>query len=695
MDTNNPFAALLGSAGSGGANERQPDNNDRPKNAAAATDEAKRINDLIENVFAITLTSTPRSYPILFVDPVDSPNPNATLHTIEMFENILFERLLLLEPHTSVIPKADDGFAQSEDIFTHQVIIYLFNTYTRLIEYRQVNLPLGRQCDKLEELIIRNASTAMKQPMVYENQSMSDQWLDIFKRNPGQYIEEKRAFLSKIVADIYKDDSIDEEAIKSIFQKIFDECYQVAKLSSLDRSDEWLLLTIQSFVADRKNPQLAELLLNYSTPQTSGSYSGSDGRAFSNSLLGLLLSVNLMPKEDHYEYEYFKDARDREASVYTDLLYTRLSRHLDEMTSIFKSFLLIGGQTRTKILNWLGECLKSNISRRQTWSNNQTLMNVFTASDSFALGLCGMLLRLCKPLLRPDYKVLDVDPTYYAVGDADRSQKNVHMISVDKETCLIPCEDGEQRKSSDSFNFITEIFFMTHQAIELSYCICYQKFVVFNRDVSTVQNQYRDSLQSNQSSWDENRVRSMELQIQRYLCFKQMLIEPNNDRLLLSFYEATSKWLVKCAANRELDSNELQLPLHTTAPKCLASIPECIFENMATYLVFVQYFQDLHIHMDREAKYAIFTVILIFMGDSTRARNPHLRARLAEAMESFLPANAEIPYSENLFAEHPHRDDTVRNIISVFVAIEMTGQNVQFEQKVSIEVGSRGRSAYL
>lgn len=70
------------------------------------------------------------------------------------------------------------------------------------------------------------------------------------------------------------------------------------------------------------------------------------------------------------------------------------------------------------------------------------------------------------------------------------------------------------------------------------------------------------------------------------------------------------------------------------------------------------------------------------MGDSERVRNPHLRARLAEGLESLLPKSSQnFQYNNELFTNHPDRLQIVPCLLNVFVSIEMTGQSVQFEQK--------------
>lgn len=84
------------------------------------------------------------------------------------------------------------------------------------------------------------------------------------------------------------------------------------------------------------------------------------------------------------------------------------------------------------------------------------------------------------------------------------------------------------------------------------------------------------------------------------------------------------------------------------------------------------------------------TMILVYMGSPQRMKNPHLRARLAEALEALLPFHKDEPAGlntlggyqrEKLFLDHEHRRQIVTSLLEVFVGIEMTGQSVQFEQK--------------
>lgn len=328
--------------------------------------------------------------------------------------------------------------------------------------------------------------------------------------------------------------------------------------------------------------------------------------------------------------------------------------------------------------------------------------NLRLASDAFSIGLTAVLLRLCKPLLKPSYKVLVVDPSYCAVFDEDCKKCGVHMKHIYKETCLIPLEVSEVRITADKYNFITECFFMTHKAIDLGYRVCIEKFMKLYREVHRMRSMYDSSVAQHGAERSENILRLVKMTTQQFLSFQFLLMEPTNDTLLVQFYEATCIWLGQLtAANNFLSCTpqtgyapqiirEFTLPIATNNDfKLLKVIPEFVIENMINYLTYLAILQQAEttaLDTDIEAQSAIFTMILIFMGSSERVRNPHLRARLAEGLESLLPKAKRFSayrntFRTNIFNTHPFRLEVAPNLLRVFVDIETTGQSVQFEQK--------------
>lgn len=97
-------------------------------------------------------------------------------------------------------------------------------------------------------------------------------------------------------------------------------------------------------------------------------------------------------------------------------------------------------------------------------------------------------------------------------------------------------------------------------------------------------------------------------------------------------------------------------------------VPELLVENLSSFLVMTRKFHPTT--MEQESLlWPSLTVIVALMGSPGRVKNPHLRAKLAEVLESLLPwqrgeekwlmEHQQIPASrfqrERLFKEHPHR----------------------------------------
>ena len=119
------------------------------------------------------------------------------------------------------------------------------------------------------------------------------------------------------------------------------------------------------------------------------------------------------------------------------------------------------------------------------------------ASDGFFLNLCAVLLRLSQPFSQPSSpKLLKIDPTYIHGTSGDRNiarDRGIHMINLDKETCLIPRADGETlTASANKYSFICECFFLTHTAINVGMHVTQEKFLKLNQELHRIQNLHND-----------------------------------------------------------------------------------------------------------------------------------------------------------------------------------------------------------
>lgn len=434
----------------------------------------KRINDLIQDVFLITLNSTPQNNKqLVFMSDVATVN-NAQLMTFDLLEQALFERCMLGNPEDYLLaPDLNTGTA--EYVVDSQVIRYLYASYSRNERLKNSKDKLvAESSQRFEELILLNTSTALRTPLLFEGQNITDQWQELLQQYHDD-LDTKYNFLSKVslqVADVTDRDS-GMEALREIFYPLFEKIKRSISTASLITLEKWILPTLMAFVFDKKNPFLASLLIDFSTPIREKV----NGLAYSETLIGGLLAISIMPKYPNGPYEFFDNPMDNSAHTMHGTLWNYLKLHLDSIHTLIKGFLLIGGDVREKMLSWIGDCLDANVPRGQIWNNHAAPMmnSTTTAGDGFMIGLCGIMLRLCQPLFKPQLKVLKVDPTYCAVPENERKVKGVHLVKASAETCFLPSDGNEVRTTADEYNFITDCFYMTHKALDLGNIQIYLK----------------------------------------------------------------------------------------------------------------------------------------------------------------------------------------------------------------------------
>lgn len=328
--------------------------------------------------------------------------------------------------------------------------------------------------------------------------------------------------------------------------------------------------------------------------------------------------------------------------------------------------------------------------------------------DGFAINLASVLLRLCQPFVKDHKKLLKIDPTYPAMKLEGRNVEamdtaGLHLLSLHNETCLQPVEQGESRTiSSTPYSFMTECFFLTHRALDLSVRVLIERTQTLYQEIGRLQRTLNDARSQGRDDIIDSFRQSMEMEMSRYLCMRCALLEPNMVQILGQFQVATCVWLVQVVLDREEGDRDsyaplilrpLTFPLPDSAPPTLRCVPELVVESVAWYLKLVKTYSIQALEEGGSSLMEpLLSMLLVMMGSKRRASNPHLRAQLAQSLECLLPRDqGQIPsldpnplgtfQRETLFKDHPHRDQIVPCLLHVFVSIEMTGEGVAFEQK--------------
>ncbi|XP_050319386.1 ubiquitin conjugation factor E4 A [Bactrocera neohumeralis] len=677
----NPFAALL----------------NEPK------EEEGFKQDLLERILLFTLrkgsaSNAARSFPLISMTDIVVDADNDATVSEELLAHAIFERLMLSDPGDYLVESG--GGVCDEDAVETRAICYLHRAFIAC-EHAKAELPEHSDaCEKIRNLILTNASTCTRQPELFINQNLPTQWLEVLEHSDPADTTTQEFFVQTVVKVMAEDDQIEAlGALKAIFYPMLAEVQKQLANINLITIKKNTFLTLSYFVRDKRVPQLGEVLIDYVTPNPNAK-----GSEYMDTLLGQLLCLSIMPKKSNGPFEFFAEIS-LETQHSDPSLWQLMAIHQDAVFALIKQLLVLSTTTKKKTLQWISNCLHANISRGHLWSNiNLPFEQVINqnASDSFMIGLTAVLLRLCAPLCEPSMKVLLVDPTYCAVTDADRQAKQVSILKAAEETCLLPIDEHETRIVAEKFNFVTELFYMTHKAFELGYRACIERYTRMTRELHSLQTAYHDVAQTNPNNdLAKNLLRMLKEQMQQYLCMRNGLMEPTNDTHILKFFEATTIWLTEIALITE-DEFKSALAKQDFAPhtrkerqipdKCefippyLKSVPENVIDNVVAYLSFSRHFPPgQFIEIYQSSHDALFKMIVLFMGSAELVKNPHLRAKLAEALEFLLPkqisGSMRNSFITRVFDSNMDRLKVVRSLLNVFVSIEMTGQSVQFEQK--------------
>lgn len=705
-DPGNPFVGLLGSS-----EVRTPVNTGLLNATTSANliksqeeNDAQTINNLVENIFHFTINpnaldgQTDRQ--LVYLEELAEASTPHKYIDLEALEQALFERLLLQNIETCVLPKTSKSF--KEHVIQKQVFPYLFSSMQNLQSYESVNTDkVGNALCKMKELIFRNAVTALKQPALFEDQDFSKQLVELLQHVDPQ---SHTFFIDIVKAFTLEGDDGTEEQLKQTMLPVLRRIHTDVNKFNLVNLPIYILPSIQVFAS---NPNLAPILMEACEPKTE------TGRLYQDSVIGALLSLSALPKTASSLHEFFENPMDQAATSLVESSIWNASSHLiNNLHKIFLTLLKGGPHMRNRLLTWIGKCLKCNASRGKLWNVQAGEINATTlscVSDGFMLNLGAVLLQLCQPFcVSPDDpKSLKIDPTYAAVPTEECVAKSVHLDCLNTETCLLPALEGDdgqpiKRPTAETYNFVTECFFMTQKCIDLGVRVCAEKLWRFGQELAQAQRALADGESVPHHHMREAlRARAKHL-MTKYVSLRCALLESDMLNNLHRLQATTCTWLVQVAVRSNpthpqasyapTNLVQIQMPVTTPPPDTLRCIPEFVLENIVVLITMARRTVSA---ITEEADITgllepALTLVITFMGDSSRTYNPHLRARLAECLESMLPNHPDDQqplsslasfYREQLFKEHPHRLQLVPCLLDVFVGIEMTGQSVQFEQK--------------
>lgn len=672
--------------------------------------ETQAIDRIIQRVFLVTIDDDGETHqgdmPTSCVFLVDMAAQHSEKHgdgwswlDWELVESALFERLLLPEPAFHVISMDNSERPTKDSASQEKVLLYLLESYHRckmlLKTSQEEDINYIKKC---EHIVVSNTVTSLITPEVYQ-QNIHQQALDVLLNTPTNLdCEEVTQFFHEVASVLDQDEDFSvSDAFTPILQ-LLQARMNPAKSSLSDPINYAFCDVLQLFAG---SAPLAEVLVNFmlpAHPQLAKSYELNP--------FGYILSLSCTPTpgktEDYFEKPSAKSQQERQAT--TDYLWKLISELNKKMHLIFKAILKSSTENRNKLLFWIGTCLDANKARVKLWSRQALDFRLKYCSNEFFINLAAVLLRLCAPFCKLGSNgIVSVDLSYCKVPvkadttEKEMSQMGIHTRGLDEETKLIKIEEEELlpgERPTQQYKFVTDIFFLTQQCLHIGFHVLLEDFYALNRQLHQLQEAYRDASASGGGATGNPLIarlhEEMEKSMSRFLSTRTALLEPAFIENGLNFHISAAS-LLNHLLTSPSDNSTLTmptLPLPEKAPDILAMTPEVIAENAIEFWMFLRRFNEQKLEDAGESLSHIMTFVIVFMGNKKFMNNPHLRAKLAEVLEGLLPisdapnrSNVAIYHRERMFKEHLLDKQLSHAVLSIFVDIEFTGDEHQFEQK--------------
>lgn len=657
---------------------QQPGEREEPSRTSPVDGDA--ITSFLESLLLVTTREGPHSRPLVLL-------PDAGKLDTESLQFVMFERLLLESPDACLVGDSNRG---REEAARSEVVVYLCEVYYRCWAVR--SSPHFHLAQQVQAAVITNLATALEQPELYGGQQPDRQLIDVLLRGLGREaaVEDLTQKLLNHLAD-------QGTPVPPLFDEVIVNITKKLMHCSLMTVD-YQLVDVLDFYASC--PHIAEILTKTPDKVTQDR----SGRGYQNTPLGALLSISCLPKHPAGQFEFFEKPSSQPNHTHKDTensIWIAQNTINARLHKIFYSLLKVSPKAKDGLLTWVESCLESNSGRAGLWhvQGGNPLAAAVYVSDGFMVNLGVVMLQLAQPFTQDlnTAKFLKIDPTYCSAPRMNNENGVVGAYTGDlgRQTTLIPQQEDKPPLHPKQYSFISSCFFLTHRALHLGVQVVQQKLHKLSQELGRMQHELQEA--SAQGSPATEMMRShMETRTTNLLSFKAAIFEPVMVENLLQFLAATAEWLVQIALTPQdqptlpTSLREVKAPLPEEAENhiYLACIPEFLVETLTETISAVRRYsaQVFESSTGTQVLPHLMSFIIVFMGSPHRMNNPHLRAHLAECLETLLPESTNTGgllagYREQLFTAHPAASHLVTALIHVFVSIEMTGQSVSFEDK--------------
>ena len=586
MDNSNPFSNLLGNLPPQEQHheKKEIDTINREEKQDSAESSKCELTMLMEEIFLFSFNPDTKKY--LYLEDFAGQLKSDEEMTVELVGRALFDRLFQLSSESS---------APITDATDPSIIPYLFGCYKRAEVAEKKGGKDKRIITSFQNIILSNAFTALKIPYLFEGINISEEVYALLQSSFDPLLISRESSIYtffKDIVEMFKEEDMTNyksELCQAFFPLLDLTKNRLKKQGSLTKNNEfWPIVRFFTFSKD-----LGEVLILHSTPASD------NGREFEDTLLGLLFAISCIPKTDLGPFEYFDRPADQppQTTEFTmKYIWTSLSSLHSNLNDLFYNLLKC---CRDPVLNWLGSCLEKNVDKGKLW--NQTTQELTPrnyVSDRFMLNLSAVLLHLSNPIVTSDEKLAKVDPEYCSVNTENRDvahEKGVHLIGIEKETCFLP-RPKDFVTSAPKFGVSSDLFFITHKALDLSTRLLHEKLVKLSQELNKLERAWRELQSARGTSTDQGiEIKErMNMRMSLYLSLRAAMTEPKFCESLMNFTTGSSKWACQIAANKKCWDDVDDITVLSEENR-LPFLPEFVATNVCDAILFQRRFNALKI----------------------------------------------------------------------------------------------------
>ncbi|TPP55714.1 Ubiquitin conjugation factor E4 A [Fasciola gigantica] len=323
----------------------------------------------------------------------------------------------------------------------------------------------------------------------------------------------------------------------------------------------------------------------------------------------------------------------------------------EELHNLMLNLLRVGKKhvaLRTLFLQWLGSCISANRARGQLSSTmNGGLLggpdSRGLATDGFLSNLTAAIVRLTGPLIHPSATNPPLNKLWPAFASHTSPVQPAILPDLSHETRLaanLPGSGGSARSPLPSdVPLLTELFFLAHAAIRVGWTPLISRHFETAQQLHQLEAQWQAHEAAGLTTSADPQVQFLRRLIRertsRYLEQSASLSNVTRLRDLLAFAVTTSQLLVQLArtAFGLAPTNSIE---HGT----LSDLPEYLVDNVVELVSYLRRAKDDFLEAAEVEQIPLEPLLefsIVFMLHTRALANPHLRARLAEVLESLIP----------------------------------------------------------